>query len=463
MNLKRIIREELSDLSDSFYLLVSDDENFIYGMGKFGGNSFEPVENFDSEGILRSRYQTQEKALEIVNWAEYYKGGSGTPGKIADNILKHNPKVVSVDFILRKRDESFPIIESNELDWIKNVDPLSGGEYYDDSKAICFGDKQKYCDVRINNEYITFYLTTDELSDFWDEEGNWEDDRWIVEALWQNGTPYDGDGDWYEFDSDEFNYSYYRLGDDQKNRFNEILSYVGSGERIENFEDSMTSLTSEFKHPKIQYLFEETINKYLNQLGYTIQKNRWLDVSKQWDSISKQVGVKVSMSSDEIEIKIPIEKAHQNYYSKGVVNDLTGLLKAIIKNLAYTNWYEWFYDEWDTSGGDEQIDHAFNDFLDKTEDYLDSEFFKKYEKVLSDFKELGIKHKNNNWYNYSQVERVNPNDDTIWVIDFKSGYEKADLNLHKKHSSTYYGNQDALEKHVDVPVEEISKYIKPLD
>ena len=53
-------------------------------------------------------------------------------------MLKHNPKVVTVDFILRKRDESFPIIESNELDWIKNVDPFSGGEYYDDSKSDLF-------------------------------------------------------------------------------------------------------------------------------------------------------------------------------------------------------------------------------------------------------------------------------------------------------------------------------------
>ena len=58
MNLKRIIREELSTLSDSFYLLVSGDEKFIYGMGKFGGNSFEPVENFDAKAILRSRFRT---------------------------------------------------------------------------------------------------------------------------------------------------------------------------------------------------------------------------------------------------------------------------------------------------------------------------------------------------------------------------------------------------------------------
>ena len=198
MNLKRIIREELSALSDSFYLLVSDDENFIYGSGKFGSDSFEPVENFDSEGILRSRYQTQEEALKIVSWAEYYKGNDSSPGKSADNILKHNPKVVPVDFILRKRDESFPIIESNELDWIKDVDPMSGGEYFNDSKAICFGDNQRHCDVRINNEYITFYFQKSDLSDndninvTWDN-GNFEN----IEDV--NGHDYFTEDDLGEF------------------------------------------------------------------------------------------------------------------------------------------------------------------------------------------------------------------------------------------------------------------------
>ena len=462
MNIKRIIREELESISDTFYLLVSDDENFIYGTGKFGGDSFEPVENFDSEGILRSRYQTQEKALEIVSWAEYYKGNDSSPGKSADNILKHNPKVVSVDFILRKRDESFPIMESNELDWIKNVDPLTGGEYFNDSKAICFGDGQTFCDVRIDNEYITFYLDVGDFGELYDKDGYWDDDRWILEPLWKYGTPHDGDDDWYEFDSDEFNYSYYRLDNNQITRFNEILKTVGSDEIVQNFVDEMNSLISEFKHPKIQSLFDEAINEYLNQLGYTIQKNRWLSTSHWWDRVAEESNVELDMTNDEIEIKIPIEKPYQNYYNTSEVNDLTQLLKSIIKNLAYTNWNEYFNDEWDTDGGDEQIDQAFNDFLDKTEDYLDSENFEIYEKVLSAFKGLGIKNKSSHWYSYNQLERVNPNDDTIWFINFKGEYDKADLMLYKKHSSTYYGNQDILEKHVDVPLEEITKYIKPL-
>ena len=203
------------------------------------------------------------------------------------------------------------------------------------------------------------------------------------------------------------------------------------------------------------------INEYLNVLGYVIQKNRWLSVSWRFDDISNKLGAEISMVSDEIKIKIPIEKAYQDYYS-GEVNDLTQLLEELIKGFSYTNWYEWFYDEWDTSGGDEEIDSVFENFLDYSEDYLESKDFEKWEKVLSDFKKLGIKGKRSYWYSYKQLERENPDDDTIWIIRFKDDYYKADIELYKKQNNSYYGNQEAIKKYTDVPVEEISKYINPL-
>lgn len=467
MNIKRIIREELNTLSDSFYLLVSDDEKFIYGTGKFGGKSFQPVEDFDAESILRSRFKTEAGALEQISWAEYYKGKRNTPGEIADNMLKYNPKVVTVDFILRKRDESFPIKESNDLDWIKDVDPFSGGEYYNDTKVICFGDQQKWCDVRIANGYITFYLNEEEVSKLWGEDGyGWDDDSWIMLGLWRNGTPYDGDGDWHEFDKDEFNYSYYHMNNNQKVRFNEILRGVGSDEEVGNFEDSMGSLVKEFKHPVIQDQFDSLVGEYLEELGYVIIKNRWLSVSHQWDAVCKKTGVDVSLGrgrGDEIKIQIPIEKAYQKYYNTSEVNDLTQLLKTIIKNLSDTYWYDWFHDEWDTGGADEAVEDSFNDFLDKAEDYLDSENFKKWEKVLSNLEKLNIKNSNSYWYNFKQLERENPNQDTIWRIHFKDEFNKADLFLYPKQNNSYYGNTTKLKSHTDVPVEEIPKYIKPLD
>ena len=115
---------------------------------------------------------------------------------------------------------------------------MSGGEYFNDSKEICFGDNQRHCDVRINNEYITFYFSEDDFRELWDKFGfSFDDEWWVIRPIIQNGVPYDGEGDWYEFDSEEFNYSYYHFGQGQLNRVNEILRTVGSDERVENFQD----------------------------------------------------------------------------------------------------------------------------------------------------------------------------------------------------------------------------------
>ncbi len=466
MNIKRIIREELSTLSDSFYLLVSDDEKFIYGTARLGGKSFQPIENFDAEAILRSRFRTEGAALDQLSWAEYYKGGGGTPGEIADNMLKHNPKVVPVDFILRKRDESFPIIESNEVDWIKNVDPMSGGEYFNDSKEICFGDNQRHCDVRINNEYITFYFSEDDFRELWEENDGWsfDDDWWVIRPIIQNGVPYDGEGDWHEFDSDEFNYSYYHFEEGQLNRLNEILKTVGSDENVGNFEDSMNSLINEFKHPKLQSIYDDLIGDYLNELGYIIQENRWKSVSNAWGDVTNRAGVNVRIDNmGDIVIQVPLKVAYEKYYNTSEVTNLTDLMNVIIWKLGNNNWYEWFNDEWDTSGGGEKIDNVIYSFLDKAEDYLESEDFERWEKVLSDFEKLGIKTVGSyRWYNYNQFQRENPNQDTIWVIRLIDNYTKADLNLHKKQTNSYYSQQSSLKTHDNVPIEDISKYIKPL-
>jgi hypothetical protein len=360
--------------------------------------------------------------------------------------------------------ESFPIIESNELDWIKNVDPMSGGEYFNDSKEICFGDSQRYCDVRINNKYITFYFSEDDFRELWDDFGHsFDDEWWVIQPIIQNGVPYDGDGDWHEFDSDEFNYSYYHF-EDQLNRVNEILKTVGSDKDVGEFEDSMNSLIQEFKHPEIQSMYDDLISDYLNELGYIVQANRWVSVSRAWQNVIDDAGISVRIDNmGDIVIQVPLEVAYQKYYNTPRVNNLTDLMNAIITKLGNNTWYDWFFEEWDTSGGEEKIDNVIYDFLDKAEDYLESENFEKWEKVLSDFEKLGIRTVSSYWYNFNQFQRENPNQDTVWIIHLKNNFNKANLKLYKKQNSSYYSNENVLKQYGDVPVEEIPKYIKPLD
>ena len=175
MNLKRIIREELEARLGTLYLIVSDDENFIYGSNKFGGKSFEPIENFTPEKILKSAYQNQEDANEKIKWAEYYKNSAdkfpnskrSIPELIALDFMGYNPKIITVDFIIQKRDEKFPMIESEEddLDWIRGV---SGEipEIIDENKFL----------VLVN--LLGIDEVFGDITDFNDEDTDFHQNRW---------------------------------------------------------------------------------------------------------------------------------------------------------------------------------------------------------------------------------------------------------------------------------------------
>ena len=100
MNIRKIIREELNNLSDTFYLLVSKGESFVWSQNRLAGWSFEPIEELDIEDILRSSFRSFNDAEDILNKFSKYR---------KENLLKYEPKVITVDFILNKRDQNFPI------------------------------------------------------------------------------------------------------------------------------------------------------------------------------------------------------------------------------------------------------------------------------------------------------------------------------------------------------------------
>ncbi len=104
MNLKRIIREEINDFSASFYLIVSADEKFIYRRSYMGGMKWEKVDNLTPKEIVNSDFLTYKAANSFLERME-----------------KGVAKVVSMDFILRKRDDNFPMMESNDMEWINDI------------------------------------------------------------------------------------------------------------------------------------------------------------------------------------------------------------------------------------------------------------------------------------------------------------------------------------------------------
>ena len=104
MNLKRIIREEINDFSDSFYLIVSGDEKYIYGSIEnqtYAGNKFRPIKDYTIKDIVNSKYISYEQAERPIEWSKStLKNGANvtmTQIELANNILKYNPKIITID------------------------------------------------------------------------------------------------------------------------------------------------------------------------------------------------------------------------------------------------------------------------------------------------------------------------------------------------------------------------------
>lgn len=126
MNLKRIIREEINDFSDSFYLIVSADEKYIYGSVEnqsHAGNRFRPIKDYTIKDVVNSKYISYKQAEHPIEWSKFQlkNGVNVTMIELAKSILKYNPKIITMDLILNKRNDNFPMMESNDMEWINDI------------------------------------------------------------------------------------------------------------------------------------------------------------------------------------------------------------------------------------------------------------------------------------------------------------------------------------------------------
>ena len=107
MNLKRIIREELEVNLGSFYLIVSEDEKWVYTKGHLGGYSWRKVEDLNPKEIINSDFKVWDDAEDVISRIKFVPPTSKPQGT----------KIVTIDFIIQKRDEKFPMTESEEDEW----------------------------------------------------------------------------------------------------------------------------------------------------------------------------------------------------------------------------------------------------------------------------------------------------------------------------------------------------------
>lgn len=336
----------------------------------------------------------------------------------------------------------------DDFTWVREINPFQTGKHFSDGD-ICFNSNNT-CQININKNDITFVI---DFSD-WSEWVRLDDDNsFYVESFLYNSTEYDGGGDYYEFDYDEFNYSGSYLTGEQIIRFQKILNILNNDQvQIDDFiNDNMLDLMVVLKYYPLKIYFKSLIDNYLYQLGYVIQKNRWLSLGIGFEQKLKETGSSWDLyQNQQLEVIVPMNVVW-DLYSKGVEN-LSDLLVKVSNPIVKTPWSDLFYDVFDNSGLN--VDEIFDSFLDDAESFLeDKEVIKAWEKHYKMVNKLGFKNVLGWRENY--YKRENPNN-TRWYANFDYKNKKVDLELYDKIDNRW--NTEPIKK-FKVSFKDLPQYI----
>lgn len=448
MDILKIIKEEIDSRSDTLYLIVSDDESSVWVKNSTVGWSFLPTDKVDIETMFRSSFKTYGEAYEEFEgfMDSYWLRKYGTKAQEKDK--KTPPKIITIDFLMKQRGDEFPLTESEDFDWIRNVPSYKLGEFLKDYE-VCFEESNTSCDIIIEKDFITITVDMDEWQEF---SGLEEYDAYYLLEFIRYGGDYDGpNDDYYYYDIDEFNYIGHYMNDQQKERLESLIKIISpeADEDIvdQHLDDSFSILDEYLKYPKLKNMWEDMGYEILHTMGYQVQKNRWLSLGEEYKSILDNLGMEIDTSSisfrygEDITFTIPTKLTEKVDYN------LSDLLKMVSEELTDVSWRDWFYGEWDTSGAEEDISWSFNRFLDLAEDYLEEETdaIEEYENFEKTIKSLGFEPQSESF--------IKPVGEQVWVLEPNDDYSKVDIKLKEKTWS--FDNIS----HSIIPLEELGEYI----
>jgi len=335
-------------------------------------------------------------------------------------------------------------IEDSDFDWLREAPSFIPGKYFEE-EDICFNTYGDDCKVNISDNEIVFVLDYEDWRDKISE--GFGDSASIIETLLENPN-YDGGGDYYDFDEDEFNYAGYQMDTEQRERLQNILNLFSSV-NLENYlNDNLNALQNLLNNKEIRGYWATLKYKYLDIIGYQIQENRWKSIGDYYKTLTAggqniyNIPVtfkkKGSRWSDEIEITVKTTDLINLLYQKNE-NDLSRAIDSLSSIITRPNWFDWFYEDWDTSGSEGDVRDAFNKFLDETETYIEEESdeFTEQLEFYEMLKKLGFVNKG---YDSDRWVKVTP-DNKVWVVN-KIDFQSYKLKLEKKETDNMWTSTD---------------------
>ena len=273
------------------------------------------------------------------------------------------------------------IEKQDDFGWINDTGTDMGTDRYFNENNICFDDcSDDYdCEVCFTDEYVYYNLDMpdahegpkalqDSFSDY---------DFHYIESSVQYGYSA-ADGDAHEFDYDEFNYFGHHLDDTQRNRLANIVRTVNP-----EIEDPFTPINNDgfntyfpmLRCPALKGMLEKACDEILHVMGIAVNYNRWKGVVDAIDDWKEKTGITLETERyyDKFIIKVPIKLYHSFIGNNNNNPTPLGFLESSepMSFLTETDWDQWWYDEYSTTGSEDDIDYYFNQFLDEAEEYLE--------------------------------------------------------------------------------------------
>jgi hypothetical protein len=528
-NIKKIIQEELEWISDSFYFneemvkkMLSNCEDVPYAL--FNLSTDEPYwkrgkpataflsmcdywwDNYSHNEWLDD---DSEKETHVVNIMPYHdvKDVRDKNGRLDTSLITYRIKDVAWFLNGSSPDEFWFLIDENgkpkydlipkhlhdkikrsyeptltesedkkdAFDWIRGVQPTVTGSYFT-PEDVCFNEpinnmgkwrNDKYCQVNIQKDKIVFKVDYQEWVGLVDITE--EDESYLMDIL-RHGPTYEGEGYGTELDSEEFNYIDHLITDEQKDSLQELFNKISS-EEVDAMGyingNQIGNLFKYLSYPPLIELWNTLQENVLSSLEYSIERNRWIDLARWFGQIQERTNTTFELWDGALTIITPIEKLYQSDY------DLTKTLERASTPITEVYWYDAFYESWDTSGSEEDVEYEFNTFLNEAKDLLDDENFEKYKQFQEMTKELGFKSQTYSYYSEVRGPAIiftkeNP-DGTFWFFHihgrhgvdrlFGYGYPgRIELQLVEKTGHSWAYNKKVLRKY-SIPIEELPDYI----
>lgn len=268
---------------------------------------------------------------------------------------------------------------NEDFDWVKQVPDVELGKHFteEDLNEKIFFESGK----------VIYQLEWDEFNDL---VFDGYDDYYFNDVVQNNGEYEDGgDGDW--MDEDEVNYLTHWLDGDRLSRLKNLLKRAAKVLDLDGSESTIEELVHDDSFRDAEdYLganlyrgvrdWGDMVDNYLYNTARAININRWKSLNTYYLNLLSKYNVQIEGTGYDGDVTVTVPFPYkQTIWSwengQNVPHEttpITNLTEILTKGLDFLNvsWSDYWYEDYDTSGADEEFLPYFDAFMDKIEQTL---------------------------------------------------------------------------------------------